>query len=63
MGRSYIEVPGFGMHELPPLLVHGIPEDASRADLVERAAATLRTIAAVGTSPGAPGAADSPESE
>ena len=43
MGRSYIEVPGFGMHELPPLLVHGIPEDANREELVERAAAIVET--------------------
>ena len=38
MERQYIEVPGLGTHELPPLLVHGIPEDASRQKLVERAA-------------------------
>jgi hypothetical protein len=31
------------MHELPPLLVHGIPEDASRGELVERAAAIVET--------------------
>ena len=37
MERHYIEVPGQGTHELPPLLVHGIPEDASREDLVARA--------------------------
>lgn len=37
MSRSYIEVPGAGMHELPPLLVHGIPEEASREEVVERA--------------------------
>lgn len=37
MSRSYIEIPGLGMHELPPLLVHGIPEDASREEIVERA--------------------------
>jgi len=43
MGWSYIEVPGFGTHELPPLLVHGIPEDASREDLVERATAIVET--------------------
>src|SRR5271165_4722339 len=43
MGWSYVEVPGFGMHELPPLLVHGIPEDASRADLVERATEIVET--------------------
>jgi hypothetical protein len=43
MGRSYIQVPGFGLHELPPLLVHGIPEDASREDLVERATAIVET--------------------
>ena len=43
MGRLYIEVPGVAMHELPPLLVHGIPEDSSREDLVERAAAMVET--------------------
>jgi hypothetical protein len=37
MERSYIEVPGAGMHELPPLLVRTIPEDANREDLVQRA--------------------------
>ena len=41
MDRSYIEVPGAGMHELPPLLVRGIPEDANREDLVQRAAAII----------------------
>ena len=41
MDRSYIEVPGAGMHELPPLLVRGIPEDADREDLVQRAAAII----------------------
>jgi hypothetical protein len=35
--RRYIEVPGLGTHELPPLLVHGVPEDTSREDLVARA--------------------------
>jgi hypothetical protein len=43
MGRSYIVVPGFGMHELPPLLVHGIPEEANREEVVERAAAIVET--------------------
>jgi hypothetical protein len=43
MDRFYIEVPGLGMHELPPLLVHGIPEDASRAEVVERAAEIVET--------------------
>ena len=38
MDRHYIEVPGAGTHELPPLLVRTVPEDASRAELVERAA-------------------------
>jgi hypothetical protein len=38
MERHYIEVPGLGTHELPPLLVQGIPEDASRQELLERAA-------------------------
>ena len=37
MDRRYIEVPGLGMHELPPLLVRSVPEDVSREDLVERA--------------------------
>jgi len=43
MDRSYIEVPGSGMHELPPLLVRSIPEENSREDLVERAAAMVET--------------------
>src|SRR6266567_3007218 len=43
MDRSYIEVPGAGMHELPPLLVRSIPEDASRESLVERAAEIIET--------------------
>jgi hypothetical protein len=38
MGWSYIEVPGSQLHELPPLLVHGVPEDPSRSDVMERAA-------------------------
>src|SRR5579863_1877612 len=38
MNRHYIEVPGAGTHELPPLLVRTVPEEASRAELVERAA-------------------------
>jgi hypothetical protein len=41
MDRSYIEVPGFGMHELPPLLVRSIPEDTDRAELVQRAAGII----------------------
>jgi hypothetical protein len=43
MDRAYIEVPGAGTHELPPLLVRTIPEDASRQELVERAAAIVET--------------------
>ncbi len=43
MERAYIEVPGAGMHELPPLLVRSIPEETTRADLVERAAAIVET--------------------
>lgn len=38
MDRRYVEVPGSGAHELPPLLVRGVPEDTSREVLVERAA-------------------------
>src|SRR3974390_2971718 len=43
MDRSYIEVPGYQLHELPPLLVHGIPEDASRSEVMVRAAAIVET--------------------
>jgi hypothetical protein len=43
MERPYIEVPGAGMHELPPLLVRTIPEDASREELLERAATIVET--------------------
>ncbi len=38
MERHYIEVPGAGTHELPPLLVRRVPDDSSREELVERAA-------------------------
>jgi len=41
MSLPYIDVPGSGTHELPPLLVHGIPEDAVREEIVERAAALV----------------------
>jgi len=37
MERRYVNVPGGCTHELPPLLVRSIPEDLSRADVVERA--------------------------
>src|SRR5579871_6463806 len=37
MSHEYIDIPGVGTHELPPLLVHGIPDDASREEVVERA--------------------------
>ena len=43
MDRAYIEVPGAGTHELPPLLVRSIPEPASREDLVERATSIVET--------------------
>jgi hypothetical protein len=36
--RHYVEVPGAATHELPPLLVRAIPDEASRQELVERAA-------------------------
>ncbi len=35
--RHYVEVPGAGTHELPPLLVRAVPDEASRQELVERA--------------------------
>jgi hypothetical protein len=38
MDWHYVEVPGAATHELPPLLVRGVPEDASREELVGRAA-------------------------
>jgi hypothetical protein len=43
MERVYIEVPGAGTHELPPLLVRTIPEDSSREELIERATAIVET--------------------
>jgi hypothetical protein len=39
--RHYIEVRG--THQLPPLLVRAIPEESSRAELVERATAIVET--------------------
>jgi hypothetical protein len=41
MDRHYIEIPG--THELPPLLVRTIPEEASRAELVHRATEIVET--------------------
>jgi len=41
--RHYIDIPGPGMHELPPLLIHGAPGDMSRESLVERAAGIVDT--------------------
>jgi hypothetical protein len=43
MDRHYIAVPGAGMHELPPLLVRTVPEEASREELVERATEIVET--------------------
>ncbi|HTA46235.1 MAG TPA: hypothetical protein VK789_27510 [Bryobacteraceae bacterium] len=43
MNRTYIEVPGAGMHELPPLLVRSVPEDASREELFHRAAEMIES--------------------
>jgi len=53
MERAYVEVPGAGMHELPPLLVRSIPEDTTRADLVERAASIVETEDMIEDAPGA----------
>jgi len=41
MSLSYLDIPGITTHELPPLLVHGIPDEANRADVVERATALV----------------------
>jgi|SRR6185312_9529863 len=41
--NRYIEVPGSATHELPPLLVHGIPADARRADVMHHAAEIIET--------------------
>ena len=43
MNRTYIEVPGAGTHELPPLLVRSVPEDASREELFQRAAEMIES--------------------
>jgi hypothetical protein len=48
MDRHYIEVPGAGTHELPPLLVRMPPEDASRAELVELATHIVETEDMIG---------------
>jgi hypothetical protein len=39
----YLNVPGSDLHELPPLLVRGIPEETKREDLVERATEIVDT--------------------
>ncbi|MDQ6699562.1 MAG: hypothetical protein M3Z36_05195, partial [Acidobacteriota bacterium] len=37
--RRYLNIPGVGTHELPPLLVRGVPEGtAPREEMVDRAA-------------------------
>jgi hypothetical protein len=46
MDRHYVEVAG--THELPPLLVRAIPEEASRAELVELAAGIVESEDMVG---------------
>jgi hypothetical protein len=43
MDRHYVEVPGAGTHELPPLLVRTVPDDASREELVHRATEIVET--------------------
>lgn len=43
MSRSYIEVPGADTHELPPLLVRSVPEDASKEELFEKASAMIES--------------------
>ena len=37
-GRRYIDIPGSGTHELPPLLVHGTTESARLSEVVGMAA-------------------------
>jgi hypothetical protein len=46
MDRDYVEVTG--NHELPPLLVRTVPDDLSRAELVERAATIVEAEDMVG---------------
>ncbi|MDQ2899971.1 MAG: hypothetical protein M3Y07_09250 [Acidobacteriota bacterium] len=42
--RRYLEIPGVGTHELPPLLVRGVPEGTEpREEMVERAATIVET--------------------
>src|SRR5215472_17435494 len=53
MSHGYIDIPGIGTHELPPLLVHGIPEDARREEIVERATALVEIEDMVAEAPGA----------
>src|ERR1700683_2725851 len=39
--QRYIDIPGRGTHELPPLLVHGTPEGTARSEMVEMAAGLI----------------------
>ncbi len=42
--RRYVQIPGSGTHELPPLLVRGVPEGTeAREDIVERATEIVET--------------------
>lgn len=53
MDRRYVEVPGSGSHELPPLLVRAVPEDTSRETLVERAAEIVEAEDMIADAPAA----------
>ena len=52
MDRHYVEVPGAGTHELPPLLIRNAPEEASREELVGRATEIIETEDMVGDASG-----------
>ena len=51
MDHPYIEVPGSGTHELPPLLVRTMPEHDRREELVERATVIVESEDMVETGP------------
>ena len=48
---KYIDIPGSGTHELPPLLVHGSPEGTPLSEVVGMAAGIIEAEDIMGGAP------------
>jgi hypothetical protein len=49
--RRYIDIPGSGTHELPPLLVHGTQDGTPLSEVVDMAAGIVEAEDILGTAP------------